>query len=110
MVCACPGDSTTGSPYSLVRRLPLALTVPLHDGLHSDLVAPIAAPVPLALAADVRFICLDDAAGEKLPVLRHGRADAVPEMPCALERDPEMPRELPRADTLLRAADQVEGE
>jgi len=63
------------------------LAVPLHDGLHGDLVAAITLAHMLPTAPDVRLVALDDAR-ELLRVVLHRLADAVSKVPRALERDP----------------------
>jgi hypothetical protein len=93
------GDRPLGMRPALLRPRPAAA---LDGGDNHGLAAsslcpgPIAVSVPagflpaLALAADVRFVGLDDAA-QQARVARHHSADAVTEKPCRLLADAEMP-------------------
>jgi len=85
------------------------LLVPLHDGLHRDLVPAVALAHMLPLAPDVGLIGLHDAR-ELLRIILHRLADAVREVPRGFERDAQLAGDVPRREALLRPPDHVEGE
>ena len=85
---------------------PVAFVRALHDRLYGDLVLAVTLADVLATATNVRLVA--STMPRLLTVLRHRLADAVRQVPRALQGDPELAGKLPRRDPVLRGGDELE--
>src|SRR5215217_3310709 len=82
-------------------------TVPTRSTLLSTNRAMVRSECVWPFAAEIGFVCLDDALQQPVLILHHA-ADALPEEPCGFLADTDVFSQLDRGETLAAGGDQIE--